>query len=126
MGQVTRHEVAELIKKFEDTVLPKQMSLGMPGLLYAGINAVKAEFDKTQGSPSVLLRNYARVLKHYVEAPKDPRNIFYANYVITAVHNGADVTKALKRARVECDPAKSQDELRKAVKALQKTPAVAA
>lgn len=99
MGHVTRHEVAELINKFKDRVMPKSMGLGMPGLLYQGINAVEFELKKTEGAPQPLLRNYARVLKHYVEAPVSPSNINYANTAIHLVGQGMDATAAIKKAR---------------------------
>ncbi|WJJ55182.1 hypothetical protein [Xanthomonas phage RTH11] len=99
MGHVTRHEVGELIEKFKNRVMPKSMALGMPGLLYAGINAVEYELKKTTGAPEPLLRNYARVLKHYIEAPVDPKNINYANTAIHLVGQGADATAAIKKAR---------------------------
>lgn len=118
MGHVTRHEVTQMIKQFEDKVIPKEslMQLGMPGLLLSGISAVKYELDHTQGVPSVKLRNFARVLKHYLEAPKDPRNVYYFNHVISQVAMGIDPTKAIKRARSECDPAKAEARMKKSLK----------
>lgn len=118
MAHVTRHEVTQLLNQFKERVVPSQMSLGSPGLLLMGVTSVEHELKTTQGVPSVLLRNYARVLKHYIEAPKDPRNIHYFNYVITQVAKGIDPTKAIKRARSECDPAKQEAELKKAAKNL--------
>lgn len=118
MGLVTRLEVSQLIKQFEEKVVPKESlaSLGSGGVLLQGIEAVKRELAGTTGSPGVKLRNLVRVLKHYVEAPKDPMNIFYANHVIAQVINGVDPTKAIKRARTECDPAKAQEEAKRAMK----------
>ncbi len=124
MGHVTRHEVGELIKRFEDRVMPKSMSLGMPGLLYQGINAVKFELSKTTGAPELQLRNYARVLKHYIEAPVDPKNIYYAN---TAIHllgeNKMDATAAIKKARktyeAMMDPKRIQKDAKKAMQRIQ-------
>jgi len=116
MGIITRHEVNRLIEKFEATVVPKEMSIGMPGILFMGLNAVKQELNSSNGIASVRLRNFARVLKHYLEVPKDPRNIHYFNHVICQVERGVDVTKAIKRARIECDPAKVQADAKKAMK----------
>lgn len=99
MGHVTRHEVADLIKKFKERVMPKSMAVGMPGLLYQGINTVEFELKKTEGAPQPLLRNYARVLKHYIEAPVAPENINYANTAIHLVGQGMDATAAVKKAR---------------------------
>lgn len=122
MGHVSRHEVGVLVEKFETRVIPKEMSLGMPGILLGGIAAVKKELQSTQGAPSVLLRNYARVLKHYSDLPKDPRNIHYANHAIAAVGNGQDVTKSIKRARSEVDLSVKESELRRAVKRISGLP----
>lgn len=126
MGHVTRHEVQQLIEKVEERVVPKEMSIGMPGILLTGINAVKHELASTNGVPSVRLRNFARVLKHYAEVPKDPRNIYYFNYVINQVDKGVDVTKAIKRARSECDPAKVEQDAKRALKKMvDREPALA-
>ena len=101
MGRVfTRQEVAGLIERFKEEVVPKSMSIGMPGILYQGINCVKHEYDKTTGTPSVKLREYARVLKHFLELPPDQTKIFQANHALTAVSNGSDSTKAIKRSRL--------------------------
>jgi hypothetical protein len=119
MGQVTRQEVSELLAKFEVKCVPKEMSIGMPGILLAGINMVKHELNSTSGAPSVRLRNFARVLKHYVEeAPKDPNNINYFNHVIHQVNRGVDVTKAVKRVRTELRPERMQADLKRAMKKL--------
>ena len=100
MGHVTRHEVGELIERFEKRVMPKNMALGMSGLLPQQLNSVKHELSKTEGVPGVLLRNYARVLKHYIEAPIDPMNINYANTALHLVGNeGMDSVAAIKKAR---------------------------
>lgn len=119
MGHVTRHEVGELIKRFEDRVMPKSMALGMPGLLHQGINSVKFELSKTTGAPELLLRNYARVLKHYIEAPVDPKNINYANTAIHLVGQGSDATAAIKKARktyeAMIDPKRVQKDAKKAM-----------
>lgn len=118
MGHVTRHEITQMIEQFEDKVIPKESlkQIGMPSILLTGINAVKHELNTTQGVPSVKLRNFARVLKHYLEVPKDPRNVYYFNHVISQVYMGIDPTKAIKRARSECDPAKAEARLKKAMK----------
>jgi hypothetical protein len=101
MGRVfTRQEVAELIGQFEKEIMPKTMSIGMPGILYQGINCVKHEFDKTTSTPSVKLREYARVLKHFIELPPDQTKIYQANHALTAISNGLDSTKAIKRSRL--------------------------
>jgi hypothetical protein len=92
----TRQEVAELISQFKEQVMPKRMSAGMPGILYAGINCVQHEFDETSGPTSVKLREYARVLKHFIELPPDQNKIFQANHALTTVSNGLDSTKAIK------------------------------
>lgn len=116
MGQVTRHEVTELVKKCEEKILPKVQPIGMPGIIGVGFDTVKRELDRTTGVPSVLLRNFARVLKHYIDEPRDPKNIHYFNHVIFQVARGVDATKAIKRARTECDPAKAEAEAKKAMK----------
>ena len=120
MGHVTRQEVSELLARFEVKCVPKEMSIGMPGILLMGVNAIKHELNSTSGAPSVRLRNFARVLKHYVEdAPKDPNNIHYFNHVLHQVSRGVDVTKALKRVRVELNPERIEADVKKAMKRLQ-------
>lgn len=120
MGHVTRQEVSELLAKFEVKCVPKEMSIGMPGILLMGVNTVKHELNSTSGAPSVRLRNFARVLKHYVEeAPKEPNNIHYFNHVICQVDRGVDVTKALKRVRTELNPERIEADVKKQLKRWQ-------
>lgn len=99
MGHVTRHEVVQLIEKFKERLIPASMPIGSNGVLYMGINAVEHELKRTSGVPSLMSRNHARVLKHYLDLPKDPKNLNYANTAIHLLSRGLDATAAIKKAR---------------------------
>lgn len=104
MGHVTRHEITQLIEKFEEKVLPPEAKQA-DHPLRIGVDRVRIGLKNTSGAPSVLLRNFARVLKHYVEAPKDPFNIRYANHVLAILESRGehvDVVKLIKRAPRDC------------------------
>lgn len=122
MGHVSRHEVSQLIQQFKDRVIPKELPLGMPGIAYMGINSVEHEFQRAEGSPSVKLRCYARVLKHYIDLPKDPKNLALANAALHLVSQGFDSTTAIKKARKHVeeqrDPQKMADEANRVMKRL--------
>ncbi len=99
MGHVSRHEVSQLIQQFKDRVIPKDMSIGMDGIAYMGINLVEHEHERSDGMPSVRMRCYARVMKHYIDLPKDAKNLALANAALHLVSKGFDSTTAIKKAR---------------------------
>lgn len=129
MGHVSRHEVTQLIQQFKERVIPKDLPMGMPGLAYMGINSVENEFNRSEGIPSVRLRCYVRVMKHYIDLPKDPKNLALANAAIHLVGKGFDSTQAIKKARKHVeemnDPARIRKELGAAVEQIQRAEATA-
>lgn len=111
MGQISRHEVATLLSTFKNQVLGMAMpTIGNGDTTFQGANLVQHELDSTTGAPSVLLRNYARVMKHYNDLPKDIGNIRLANQAMWSVSKGVDPTRAIKRARTDIENRKKQEE----------------
>lgn len=110
MGQISRHEVAAVLSTFKNHVTdmaPPAMSKDNAHL--QGVQLVEHEFNSTTGAPSVLLRNYARVMKHYNELPKDAGNVPLANQALWSVSKGIDPTRAIKRARTDIENRKKQE-----------------
>lgn len=99
MGHTTRHEVTQLIQKFKERLIPANLPIGSNGVIYQGINGVEHELRRTQGVPSLMSRNQARVMKHYLDLPRDPKNINYANTALYLLTRGMDATMAIKKAR---------------------------
>ena len=110
MGQISRHEVATLLGTFKSQVLGMaKPAMGNEDTIFQASNLVEHELNSTTGAPSVLLRNYARVMKHYNELPKDIGNIQLANQAMWSVSKGVDPTRAIKRARTDIENRKKQE-----------------
>jgi len=102
MSQMSRHEIVELLKKFQERFIPNRAQMAPDHPVLEGVKTIEAKLDANEGIPDLTLRGYARLMKHYLEAPKDdhlPYHFMFAMQLFAT--NGGDVTKAVKRARVE-------------------------
>ncbi len=104
MSQMSRHEIVELLKKFQERHLPGLNAADASNDALAGIQKIERYFEQTDGIPDLTLRGYGKLLKHYGEEPKGPKVLPLFNCAVRLFEtNGGDVTKAIKRARVEVD-----------------------
>ncbi len=104
MSQMSRHEIVELLKKFQERHLPGLKTTDASDDVLVCIARIERYFEQTDGIPDLTLRGYGKLLKHYGEEPKGPKVIPLFNCAVRLFEtNGGDVTKAIKRARVEVE-----------------------
>ncbi len=102
MSHMSRKEIDDLYTQFVTRLgrLKKQHGT-IPSLV--GLGIVKKELDvcnKTQSTPSVKLRHYGRLMKHYMEeASSKPDALHGFNVAVECVERGDDPQTAIKAAR---------------------------
>lgn len=120
MAHMTRAEIIELQKRFVD----KERSLpGYKEGANTGTQTIAKALETDTASPvSVQLRNFGRVLKHYLDEARNPKQIdrvfFEFNSAVMWSTRGMAHDQAIRRARVDYDESKNPELVRQ--KELQK------
>lgn len=104
MANISRHETAQLLEKFKSKYLPAdKLTAAELHVLSQGVRDITRELSNGTGPSTPLLRNYARVLKHFLEAARGDDAIHYFNHIVRQVMRGFDPTTAIKRCRSTVD-----------------------
>lgn len=104
MSRISRHDAAQLLEKFKEKHLPAaSLTVGELHILSEGARSIAKELTKETGPSSPLLRNYARVLKHFLDVPRGEDVIYFFNHITEKVREGMDPTAAIKRCRSTID-----------------------
>jgi len=98
MSHMTRQEIIDL----QDTVQARiKKHHGDRAELLKGVERINRELKKTEGVPSLELRNYGRLMKHYLDPIKAGlEGVVQFNAALELVADrGMDVQQAIRKAR---------------------------
>ena len=120
MANISRHETAQLLEKFKTKYIPMdKLTPGQVHVLSRGVRLIARELTSSTGAASPRLRNFARVLKHFLETHRGEDAIHYFNHIIQRVDQGIDPTSAIKRCRSTMDLPKTLAKFKQDVRAFE-------
>lgn len=98
MSNMTRKEISDLQEAVQARI--KKHHGGEPALL-VGVERVARELKKGDGVPTLQLRNFGRLLKHYCDPIRESlEQVVQFNTALELVADrGVDVQQAIKKAR---------------------------
>ena len=101
MSHMSRKEILDLRATFALQITKVEYAQGHEQPLMTGFTEVDAELKRTEGQPpSVKLRNYGRLMKHYLEElGNKPGATVRFNVAVGMVEKGMDVQAAIREAK---------------------------
>lgn len=101
MSHMSRKEIEELLTLFETQLEKTARQQGkLPPAV--GLETIRQELQeciRSETAPTVKLRHYARVLKHYLEDLRKPGAVERFNLAVARVWEGDDPQSAIKTAQ---------------------------